>query len=281
MTAKIMDRMRRRAVLAAGAGLLAIPACATEEIGPPPQVYVSTTSGPDQGAFIAIIAPGAPTYEAWLASGSVAQYALAVDGAQLVQNIGGSPQPIVIGEGSEDGVGYLPAGHHLLAVAEPGRSAPLFVVDADIVAGAQNVLYLFGPRDAVAGRFLSYPTQPAPGTMHVSAISLIQDGPTVEVVSCPQGAACTSLSPPLALGDAFETDLTALTVGKWPYYTLQGDATLGLREVPTAALSTPPVYQLSAGYSLTTPASGPDPPANMLIAPSYIGADGTFLTLYE
>jgi hypothetical protein len=281
-TTKIMDRMRRGAVLAACGASLSIPACATEEIAPPPQVYVGTVAGPNQGAVLVTFAPGAATFDeeqAWVVSGqNFAHYSLIVDGALVAR---GPDAPIVLDEGSEAGIGYLPAGQHHLVVAAPNGGAPIVALDADIVAGAQNELYLFGPRGAVQGRLVSYPTQPPAGTMHVSAVNLIQGGTTVEVVACPQGAACTSLSPPLALGDAFEFELTGLTVGKWPYYTLPGDAMLGLREIPTATLATPPVWQLSAGYSLVTPASLPDPPANMVIAPVYVDGNGTFLWLYE
>jgi hypothetical protein len=277
-----LDRIGRCAVLAVCGASLSIPACATEEVAPPALIYIGGTAGPNQGAFIVTFAPGAATYDdeqAWVVSNlGASQYSLSVDGALLAR---GPDEPILLGEGSEAGIGYLPAGQHHLAVTAPNGGAPIVAMDADIVAGAQNELYLFGPHGAVQSRLISYPTLPASGTMHVSAINLIQGGTAVEVVSCPQGATCTSLSPPLALGDAFEADLTALTVGRWPYYTLQGDATLGIREVPTATLATPPVSQLSAGYSFVTSATGVDPPANMVIAPLYVDASGNFLALYE
>lgn len=281
MTTNFMGRMRRGAVLAACAGLLATPACGTDEIAPPARVYVNATGGPDLGAFVLTFAPGAATFDeeqAWAASGAGNQYALVVDGALLVWS---SDEPMVVGEGSQAILGYLPAGQHHFAVAAPSTGSPIVALDVDIVAGAQNQLYLCGPRDAIQARLVSYPTLPAPGTMHVSAVNLIQGGTNVEVVSCPQGASCTSLSPPLALGDAFEADFPTLTIGKWPYYTLPGDATLGLREVPTAALTTPPVEQLAAGFTVADPSNLPDPPANMVMAPLYVSADGSFLALYE
>jgi hypothetical protein len=136
------EKTRLCAVLSACAAWL-IPACGTEQVAPPAQVSVGTVSGPDQGAFIVTFAPGAATYDeeqAWAAQGAGSQYALIVDGAQLVWNNDGAPQPVVLGEGSEAGVGYLPAGQHHFAVAAPNGGAPIFAVDAEIVAGAQNQL---------------------------------------------------------------------------------------------------------------------------------------------
>ena len=58
-------------------------------------------------------------------------------------------------------------------------------------------------------------------------------------------------------------------------------ARLGLREIPTAALPTPPVEQLAVGYSLSDAQSPLIPPADMVIAPLYLSADGNFLALFE
>jgi hypothetical protein len=253
-------------------------------VAPPAQAYVGATAGPDLGAFIITFAPGAPTYEeeqAWAQQGAATQYAVVVDGAQLLWDNGGSPEAVVFGEGTEAGIGYLPAGRQHFAFAAPNGGAPIFAADLQIVGGAQNQLYLYGPHGAVQGRFVTYPTQPAAGTLHVSTINLVQGGATVEVVSCTRDGGCTSLSPPLGLGDTFEADYPTTALDSWPYYTLTDGSVLGMRPVPTTAVPTPQVSQLSAGYTLVNPPTQPDPPANMVMAPLYISAEGSFLALYE
>jgi hypothetical protein len=277
---------RRFAVLGGGAVLLSLAACGTQEIAPPSRVYAGTTSGPGLGALIVTFAPGAATYDdeqTWGATDpNPAQYGVMVDGAQLVRDEGGSPQPVAFGAGTEAGIGYLPAGRHHFTIAAPDGAATVFDGEAEIVADAQNQLYLFGPHGAVRSRFVVYPTQPAAGMMHVSAVSLVQGGATVEVVSCARDMQCASLSPPLALGDAFAADFPATALDTWPYYVPPDGTVLGLRQVPTATVPMPPVTQLSAGFTLMLP---PDPsllpPANMVIAPLYLGADGNLLALYE
>jgi hypothetical protein len=276
---------RRFAVLGGGAVVLSLAACGTQEIAPPAEAFVGTTAGPDSAALIITFAPTAATFadeQTWAKKGNPVSYRVIVDGAQLVRDDGGAPQPIVLGEGSESGIGYLPAGQHHFVIAAPDGGGPVFEGDAELLAGAQNQLYLYGPRGGGQSRFVSYPTQPVSGTLHVSAVSLVQGGATVEVVSCQDATTCTSLSPPLALGDAFETDLTATALDTWPYYTLARGATLAMRQLPTADLPAPPVSQLSAGYTLTDPPDPPlVPPANMVMAPIYLSADGSILALYE
>jgi len=284
MRTRMWEKAGFCAVLSACAALLSTAGCGTKEVAPPAQVYVGDTAGPDLGAFIITFAPGAATYEeeqAWAQQGASNQYAVVVDGAELVLPNLGMPEPVVLGEGSEAGIGYLPAGPHHLAIAAPNGSAPIFAADLEIVAGAQNQLYLYGPHGAIQGRFLTYPSQPAAGTLHVSTINLVQGGATVEVVSCTRDSGCTSLSPPLGLGETFQADYPTTALDTWPYYTMIDGSVLGVRPVPTAAIPAPQVDQLSAGYTLVNPPSQPDPPANMVFAPLYISAEGSFLAVFE
>jgi hypothetical protein len=101
------------------------------------------------------------------------------------------------------------------------------------------------------------------------------------VVSCTGETGCTSLSPALGLGDTFQADYPATALDAWPYYTMTDGSVLGMRPVPTAAVPTPQVSQLSAGYTLVNPPTQPDPPANLVMAPLYISAEGSFLALFE
>jgi len=270
--------MRSHLGLCLGAVLLAFPACGTEEIATP-ITYAGTEPGPDRGELWIISAPSADSYEedqAQALARPFQSYGVFVDGRQLAFKsvVDGSPLPVSVGEtGGASGAGYLPAGPHHFAIAAAGGSPVIFAGDAEILPGSMTRLYVFGPIGARQGRFVSYPSVPAPGTLHVSLINLVRLGPGIEVVSCADAAPCAPLSPPLALGAHFDADFAS---GGWDgtSYLLASGASIGYRQIATAALPAPPVQPL---YSILdgAPAKTDMPvSANAVAAPIYMSAEG-------
>jgi hypothetical protein len=265
-----------RKTLWIGAALLTFPACGTEEIATP-ITYAGTAPGPDRGELLFVFAPSADTEEEQQAqaraSHSAQVYGVFVDGSQLVfAGLDGRPPvPVTVGETGASGGGYLPAGPHHFAVAPAGGGPEIFAGDAEIPPGSTTRLYLFGHRDARQGRFVSYPTVPAPGTLHVSLINLVRLGPGLEVVSCADAASCAPLSPPLAFGQSFDADFAA---GTWDgtRYALASGASIGYRQIATAALPAPPL-QPPAGI-FGAPETVGLLSANLICAPIYMSVAG-------
>jgi len=286
ITATEAVAMRRLAVFCLCAALPLLPACGTQDVEPRARIGVGSTPAPDQGALAIIYALDGSSVIQQVAPGHVeiveTRYVLVLDGAQLVDDLSADPPaPISFFRGSEIAVGYLPAGQHHFTVIAPGAAAPLFEADAEIVAGAENHLYLFGQTDAVQGRFISFPSQPAPGTLHVSAINLILTGQSIEVVGCTDTGNCTPLSPPFALGESFSADFAASKLSAAPYYALVNGATLGIREVATAVQPNPPVNQISPDTLVPGPRGANPPVANMAIAPIFMSDQGAILSFFD
>jgi hypothetical protein len=286
ITASEAVAMRRLAVFCLCFALPALPACGTEDVEPQARIGVGSTPAPDQGALAIIFALAGPSPIEQVSPGHVriveTTYVLVLDDAQLVYDLSADPPvPVSFFPGSEISVGYLPGGQHHFTVTAPGAAAPVFEADAEIVAGAANHLYLFGPTDALQGRFISFPSQPAPDTLHVSAINLILTGQSVEVVGYTNLSDCTTLSPPLALGESFNADFGASTLAADPYYSLANGQMLGLRAVPTAGLPPPPVQQISPSTLVPGPLRATPPVANLVISAILMSSGGSLLASFD
>ena len=163
-------------------------------------------------------------------------------------------------------------------ISRSGRRAadrPCFAGDGEIAAGSRTELYLFGPASAVDGRFVSYPAVVAAGTAHVALINLIRSGQRIEAVLCVDLSNCVLLSPPLALGETFAADVPMDATQDWPNgrYIVSNGAALGYRQVPTPAVSDPPVLPLP--NSLPAAMDGPMPSGAVLAAaPIYMSPTG-------
>jgi hypothetical protein len=163
--------------------------------------------------------------------------------------------------------------YHFEVKALAGRR--VFSGDGPIVDGAVNRLYLFGPLDALQVRFTSYPFEPPAGSEHASAINLVRAGVSIEVVSCTDASTCTSVSPPLALGETFEADFP-LVSGANDVTSLSDGVGLGYRLVPAASLPAPFINRLlraNPALGRTPPTSGAGP-AIFLAAPIYLAPEG-------
>jgi hypothetical protein len=275
-----------RKTLWIGAALLALPACRTEEIATP-TTAVGTEPGPDRGELTIVFAPSPDTFtEQQALAGTLmttfTQYGVFVDGSQLVWEglYGYAPQPVTVGEGGMYGGGYLPAGPHHFAIAVAGGGPVIFAGDAEIEPGSVIRLYLFGHPGEIQGRFVSYPSAPAPGMLHVSLFNLVRLAPGLEVVSCPDAASCAPLSPPLAFGQSFDADFAAGTSDS-TRFSLATGASIGYRQVATAALPAPPVQPMSSMFDSVSREPVASYPANLVFAPIYMSAEGNIIALFN
>jgi hypothetical protein len=264
-----------RKTLWIAAVLLAFPACGTQDISTP-LTAIGTEPGPDRGKLRIVFSSSLDTYEASQSGAlSPTAYGVFVDGSQLILDyFDGEPEPITVVESSSFDGGYLAAGAHHVAIAAAGGGAVIFAGDTHIPPGSTTTLYLFGHRDARQGRFVSYPEVPAPGTLHVSVMNLVRLGPGLEVLSCADATSCAPLSPPLAFGEIFDADFAAGTSDDTRFFLATG-ASIGYRQLATAALPAPPVQPLSSLYA--PPESVRSQPANLVVAPLYMSAQGGVL----
>ena len=110
--------------------------------------------------------------------------------------------------------------------------------------------------------------------MHVSLINLVRLAPGLEVVSCADAASCAPLSPPLAFGQSFDADFAAGT-SDGTRFSLATGASIGFRQIATAALPAAPVQPMSSIFNLlAAPETVPPVPANLVFAPIYMTAAG-------
>jgi hypothetical protein len=274
-----------RKTLCISAALLALAACSTEEISTP-ITYVGTGPGPDRGLLMIVFAPSADTEEEGQAQArantTVQFYGIFVDGRQLAFDGLGSyaPAPVTIGEGGMYGGGYLSAGPHHFEIAVAGGGPVIFAGDAEIPPGSTTRLYVFGHAGARQGRFVSYPSVTAPGMLHVSLMNLVRLAPGLEVVSCADATSCAPLSPPLAFGQSFDADFAAGT-SDGTRYSLATGASIGFRQIATAALPAPPVQPMSSIFDvLAAPGTVPPAPANLVFAPIYMTAEGNVSAIF-
>jgi hypothetical protein len=259
---------------------LTLPACGTEELRADHVVVTYMPTDPTAGGLLVALAPSAATYDQLQADSRAnktdAWYHLLIDGKELVFDEAGSFRAVVVARGGTFGGGFHAAGAHHFAFVAPGGSTAV-ETDGVIATGAVNRLYLFGRADELQTRFISYPIAPPPGDQHIHAINLVREGGTrIEIVDCVDATTCTPVSPPLALGDTFDADLPIRATSDGGSSSLSaGGAGYGYRQVPTAALPTPPVLSLWGAESPVT--TEPGVPAVWLAAPIYMASDGTFL----
>jgi len=270
-----------RKTLWLGAALLVSPACGTEEIATP-ITYVGTEPGPDRGELSITVAPTADTYEEDQAQArnNGQLYGVFIDRRQLVfdlRSYGWASAPVAVSQGGGMfGGGYLPAGPHHFAIAPAGGGPEIFAGDAEIAPGSTTRLYVFGPAGARQGRFVSYPSVPAPGTLRVSVLNLVRRGPGIEVVSCPDASSCAPLSPPLAFGQSFEADFAAGT-SDGTRFSLATGASIGYRQIATAALPAPPVQEMSLLFDRLPAETTAMLLTNLIFAPIYMSSEGNVL----
>src|SRR6185503_9158420 len=102
----MMTSMRRYGFVCISAGLLAIPACATEELTPVPPTIVAGLPDGTTGAFEIVFAPPEHSYEEQLAGhGNTTLYHVFLDDSQLVfDDTGGPLKPAFAIEGAMAGV---------------------------------------------------------------------------------------------------------------------------------------------------------------------------------
>jgi hypothetical protein len=271
----------RSAIFLVGAALLAVPACGTEEFGPTPVTVAGTMPEAGKGGLLIAWAPrDATEAEAQArAPTSTAEFVhVFIDRSQLAFDVLGTLEPAYAYEWGEASGGYLPAGPHHIEIKGAGGHRTIFAGDGEIPEGSLTRLYLYGPADAVQGRFVSYPEVPAPGAVHVSLINLVRTGVQIELVGCANPSDCAPLSGPLALGETFDADLPLDAVQDWPggRYVLSNGVGLGFRQTPTAALPAPPVQPVAGGMSLY--GSAPPLISNLVAAPFFVSAQGDFLS---
>ena len=263
------------------AGLLALPACGTEEIAPRPLAVAAGTPSADSGYFMVFFTPPDATFEQWQARiasrSNLTPYHVFMDGKQLAYQTADGAQPFVVSEGFS-GVGYYAAGPHHFEVAAAGGGPTIFAGDGAFSPGATARLYIFGDRAPLQGRVVSYPAVPAPGTLHASVINLVRSGQSLEVVSCMGADPCASLSPPLAYGQTFDAAFPAGSSGETRYQLASG-ATLGWRQIATAAVPAPPVQPLLAAFTFE-PYDPTMPPANLAAAPVFLSPEGQVLSSF-
>jgi len=190
--------------------------------------------------------------------------------------------PITISENGMRVDGYLHSGRHHFAMLVPG-SAPIFEGDGEIMAGSWLHMYVFGAAGAQQGRFVSTPDNPSSGNESITVINLIRSGQTIEVVSCTDATTCTPISPALAMGDVFQTEVPAV-VSEDGYGSLTATgAGVGYRLVPSASFPNPPVNELRVGVQgvMNRPLGSNDPAPIFISAPVFISDQGVSQAEFE
>jgi hypothetical protein len=265
------DSLVLRSALLGPLTLFLLPACGTDEISPGQTILDLSPTDPNQGGLLIVVAPTAETAAEAAQSNDEPSYHVLVDGKELMYD--DPVQPIVVTGGGAFSAGFYTGMHHFELAAT--NSPTVFEVDGTIASGALTRLYVFGARDALQARLVTYPFEPPAGQEHLSAINLVRAGVEIEVVSCTDATTCTPLSPPLALGDTFDTDVPSSPGGDGGNFSrADSGAGYGYRQVATAALPTPPVLSMMVGFGV----GGTDPnapPAAFIAAPIYMSADGT------
>ncbi len=225
-------------------------------------VLVADGAGPEMGGVQVACSPTASSFDDEQArlsaggQGSASQpLQVSIDGQPAMLDDGaGHRSRVVVREGGKSSLGYLEAGPRHFAVTS-SSGTPVFEGDAQVPGGGVLWLFLFGPAGAQQGRFVATPDFPAVGNQHLTVVNLARTGQSLEVVSCDDGATCTPLSPVLALGDLFDTEVPA------------GAGQTGYRVVPSPALPAPPLLTFEDAASS----------AVLMAAPVYISDQGQLL----
>lgn len=229
------------------AGALALPACATEQVGPEDLHAQTTQTRPDQGALLIATSPTPDSLTARLMQPSTyrfVDYEVFIDGRRLVRDPLYDPSASRVNDGGATECGFIAAGPHHFAIADEGGGPLRFTGDFVMPAGALTRLYTYGPRDALRGVFVAYPLLPASGNKHVNVANLLLDDTRLEVMSCDDQTHCTPISPPLAAGEVFDTDLPLTGAEDYDWSLNASGAGIGVRQVATTALPAPPVFAI-------------------------------------
>jgi len=266
-----LDRILLGLALAA---LTTLPACGTKELSPK-QVLAGPDAQPtaSQGTLGIYFAHPEETYaELQTAPTQVLIHVLA-DGKDLVSS---HEYLYTVVPGEFLIAGNYEAGIHHFAIAQVGGGT-LFEGDGPIDSGQTTRLYVFGPLDALQGRFVTYPFKPPDGSIHITAINLVRSGGVeIEVVTCTDPTTCTPISPALSLGETFDANLPVSntpTSGMQPVPTTGGS--FGYRRVATASLPAPPIQPLA--QALLIPLTLPYATPIYAVTPEYMGDDGRTL----
>lgn len=265
------NSMRRAAVsLLVSAALSALPACATEEVGPPDRVLSSwNQTDPDQG-WLTIVSAYTPENivirkEHSLAYDAV-NYEVFIDGKPLVIDTGFELRTKIQEGNASNVVGFLDSGPHQFRIAVAQGGPVVFAGDVTIPVAAATRLCLFGPRAALRSMVVSYPFALRPDSRRVVVINMLIEGNTLEVVSCDDATHCVPVAPPLAPGTHFD-GIVALTGSERSNWSLSGTgAGIAFRQQATDALREPPPVPIVLDVW--------DPSRSLVAAPAYMNPDG-------
>lgn len=236
-------------------------------------VLARAAGGPEQGGVLVALSPTAPSFddeqELLVAEGGSPSEVLQlwIDGRPVMLDDGaGHLSRVTVSEGGSSAMGYLDAGPRHFSVTTLG-GAPIFEGDAEVPSDGTLRLFLFGPAGAQQGRFVAAPAAPAAGNEHLTLLNLVRTGQALQVVSCRDAATCTALSPALALGELFDTEVPASSGDVAS--TFSAGSGVGYRVVPSPSLPDPPVAAFHRA-----PTAGESPPPVFIAAPVYMSDEG-------
>jgi hypothetical protein len=236
---------RRHPHLVVSATLSALAACSTQEI-PGGLVTHQQQSSPTQAALLIQTCPDPDDvpYITTMTNGpnDGIAYHVFIDGRLLVYEDVDLQPTTTIGDVAK--AGDIASGPHHFQVADARGGPPLFEGDAVMPAGTLTRLYLYGQSDAPQGLFVTYPLAPAAGSMHVNLTNLAIDGHAIEAVSCDDLTHCTPVSSPLAVGETFDASFPLTGFEDYNFSRSASGGGIGFREVPSAALPTPPIMAM-------------------------------------
>jgi hypothetical protein len=257
-----VDR-RRVLALSFAFNLLALPACSLE---PTNVVVAAATAGPDSGGVVIDFSPTEPQM-----TSSSTEYRVRLDGRLVVfEDSPGLASPLTVVEGGTSRLAYLdPGPHHFTIITS--NAHPVFDGDGQVASGGVTRLLLFGSLDDLSGRFVSTPNVPSTGNEHVTVVNLLTSNQAIQVMSCLDAATCTPMSPALALGDVFDTEVPAVLDGGGTSLTAAGEG-VGYRLTPSDALPDPPLVPLD--LEMASLASNLPVPPIFFAAPVYMSDDG-------
>jgi hypothetical protein len=242
---------------------------------PANDLVLSASAGAEQGGVLVALSPTAASFDreqtqlqAAQASQAGQLWQLWIDGRRALLDGGdGHPSPVTVAEGARSARGYLEAGPHHFALMT-SAAVPAFEGDAQVPSGGTIRLFVFGPLEALQGRFVSTPDEPASGNEHVTVVNLLRTGQAVEVVTCTGPRACTPVSSALGLGDLFDTEVPLPADGAAVTMTSDGVG-IGYRAQPSPSMPAPPVLALGRGPN--------GAPAVFVAAPVYMSDEGEVL----
>jgi hypothetical protein len=243
-----MNARRRFSALPLALALAALPACRTQDIEPTQVVIADYQAGPaaDKGRVVVALSPTDDSNQT--------PYRVLLDDELVLDAPGDFSSPFAVRAGEEVGTGFLESGPRHFTIVAAGE-APIFEGDGQVPGGGMVRLYLYGPLNALHGLFVSTPDAASAGNEHVTVVNLMQSGQTIEVVSCTDATTCTPVSPALAPGDQFDTEVPAVITYGCPPGTIPDaicpppslspeGAGIGYRLVPSSALPNPRVLPL-------------------------------------